>query len=220
MVFLGAPRRRVWQRSSLSLAQGYSLAFSDGASKFIGNLQYFGAFASQADHRNLSALAGWMGVLDQPSLGNTRIPALLYCFYQMQFAAVTAVIAFGAIAERGRIGPTLVAVFCWLTLVYCPIACWTWNPAGWSFQMGTLDFAGGGPVHVASGTAALAFSVFLGHRKDRATPEVYRPHSVSHVVLGTVMLWFGWFGASVVSLETIQTCSPCFEASTVEASWR
>lgn len=155
---------------------GYSLTFSDTASAFIGDLRYFGL-------RNVDI---------QPSIGSTKIPALLFCLYQSMFACITAVLAMGGFAERTRILPILVVTFCWLTVVYNPVACWTWNANGWGYIHGDLDFAGGGPVHITSGTAGLAFSLFLGKRRGYGTEKLaYRPHSVSHVVLGTTLLWFG-----------------------------
>ena len=101
----------------------------------------------------------------------------------------------GAIAERGRLGPTLVFIFIWSTLVYDPIACWTWNTNGWSHTLNVLDFAGGTVVHISSGSTALAISLFLKNRKGYGTEQLtYRPHNVTYVVLGTVFMWFGWFG--------------------------
>jgi Amt family ammonium transporter len=105
----------------------------------------------------------------------------------------------GGTLERGALGPSLFFIFIWSTIVYNPVACWTWNPNGWIFVMGGLDFAGGGPVHISSGAAALAYSFIIGRRRDRSgqiSPKVpmYRPHDVTVVVLGIVMLWFGWFG--------------------------
>jgi len=158
---------------------GFSLAFSDTASPFIGNLKYFAL----------------KGVLAQPSVGSSRIPSLVFCIYQCMFAAITPCIALGAIAERGRLGPILVFLFVWSTLVYDPIACWTWNPNGWSFKRGIMDFAGGTPVHISSGTAALAISIYLGKRKGYGTERLaYKPQNTTYVILGTVFLWFGWFG--------------------------
>jgi len=158
---------------------GYSLAFSDGASKYIGDLKYFAL----------------QGVDETPSVGSTRVPAIVYCVYQLMFAAITPILAIGAVAERGRLGPLMVFVFVWSTLVYDPIACWTWNPKGWSFILGGLDFAGGTPVHISSGTAALAISIYLGKRRGYGTERLaYKPHNTSYVILGTVFLWFGWFG--------------------------
>ena len=151
-------------------------------------------------------------VLLQPSQGSPRIPALLFCIYQCMFAAITPMIALGAIAEHSRLGPTLVFVFVWGTIVYNPIACWTWNPIGWSFIMGGLDFAGGTPVHISSGTAALAISLYLGKRRGYGTERLaFKPHNTTYVVLGTVFLWFGWFGfnggsALSANLRAVQAC--------------
>jgi Amt family ammonium transporter len=158
---------------------GYSLAFSDGANAFIGDLKHFAL----------------MNTLDAPSIGSTRVPAIVFCVYQLMFAAITVVLATGAIAERGKLGPMLVFMFMWATLVYDPIACWTWNSKGWSYKLGGLDFAGGTPVHISSGTAALAISIYLGKRRGYGTERLaYKPHNTSYVVIGTVLLWFGWFG--------------------------
>ena len=91
--------------------------------------------------------------------------------------------------------PCVIYMFVWSTLIYDPIACWTWNPHGWSNRLGTIDFAGGTPVHISSGTAALAYSYMLGKRRGHGTQELnFRPHNVTHIILGTVFLWVGWFG--------------------------
>ncbi|KAI0383783.1 ammonium transporter [Hypomontagnella monticulosa] len=158
---------------------GYSLTFSHTASSYIGDLSNF----------------GFKDVLAQPSVGSPRIPDLLFAVYQGMFSAITVALATGAVAERGRMLPCVIFMFIWSTIIYDPIACWTWNPAGWSNRMGGLDFAGGTPVHIASGTAALAYSMMLGKRRGHGTHELnYRPHNVTHIVVGTVFLWVGWFG--------------------------
>jgi ammonium transporter, Amt family len=158
---------------------GYSLSFSHTAGKFIGDMENF----------------GFRNVLGAPSVGSSRIPDLLFAVYQGMFAAITVALAIGAAAERGRLAPAMAFAFVWSTVVYDPIACWTWNPAGWVFDLGGLDFAGGTPVHISSGAAALAYSLMLGKRKGHGTHELnYRPHNVTHIVLGTVFLWVGWFG--------------------------
>jgi len=158
---------------------GYSLTFSRTASPFIGDLANF----------------GFKDVLAHPSVGSDRIPDLLFAVYQGMFSAITVTIATGAVAERGRMLPCVIFMFIWATLVYDPIACWTWNPRGWSNKMGGLDFAGGTPVHIASGAAALSYSLVLGKRRGHGTHELnYRPHNVTHIVIGTVFLWVGWFG--------------------------
>jgi Amt family ammonium transporter len=158
---------------------GYTLAFSHTAGKFIGDMENF----------------GFRNVLGAPSVGSTKIPDLLFAVYQGMFAAITVALAIGAAAERGRMLPAMVFSFVWSTVVYDPIACWTWNSHGWSFIMGGLDFAGGTPVHISSGAAALAYSLMLGKRRGHGTHELnYRPHNVTHIVIGTVFLWVGWFG--------------------------
>jgi ammonium transporter, Amt family len=104
-------------------------------------------------------------------------------------------LAVGAFAERAHLGPLLVFVFLWATLVYDPIACWTWNPNGWSAVHGSYDFAGGTPVHISSGSAGLAISIYLGKRRGYGTEALaYKPQNTTYVVLGTIFLWFGWFG--------------------------
>ncbi|OAP54492.1 hypothetical protein AYL99_10940 [Fonsecaea erecta] len=158
---------------------GYSLAFSHSAGKFIGDMENF----------------GFRNVLGAPSVGSSKIPDLMFAVYQGMFAAITVALAIGAAAERGRMLPAMVFSFIWATVVYDPIACWTWNSSGWVFKMGGLDFAGGTPVHISSGAAALAYSLMLGKRRGHGTHELnYRPHNVTHIVIGTVFLWVGWFG--------------------------
>ena len=158
---------------------GYSLAFSHTSGKFIGNLSNI----------------GFRNVLAQPSVGSSKIPDLLFAVYQGMFAAITVALAIGAVAERGRLAPAMAFAFIWSTVVYDPIACWTWNSSGWVYQLGGLDFAGGTPVHISSGAAALAYSLMLGKRKGHGTHELnYRPHNVTSIVIGTVFLWVGWFG--------------------------
>ncbi|EUC67750.1 ammonium transporter, partial [Rhizoctonia solani AG-3 Rhs1AP] len=158
---------------------GYSLTYSDRANRFIGDLKYFAL----------------RGVLGKPSIASVRIPAIVHCVYQLMFAAFTPMLALGGFAERCRLGPVAPFVFVWSTLVYDPIACWTWNNAGWSNLMGAIDYAGGTPVHISSGTAALAIAIYLGKRSGYGTESLkYQPHNTTYVVLGTVFLWFGWFG--------------------------
>jgi Amt family ammonium transporter len=155
---------------------GYSLAFSHRAGPFIGNLDNFAL----------------VNVLAAPSVGTSKIPDILFCLYQGMFAAITVALAVGAVSERGRMFPCVIFMFVWSTLVYDPIACWTWNPHGWSYRLGGLDFAGGTPVHISSGTAALAYSYMLGKRSGHGTHALnYRPHNVTHIVIGTVFLWVG-----------------------------
>ena len=87
----------------------------------------------------------------------------------------------------------MVFTFFWATLVYCPIACWVWNVNGWAYTWGVLDYAGGGPVEIGSGMSALAYSMVLGRRQEKMMLN-FRPHNVSLITLGTILLWFGWLG--------------------------
>jgi ammonium transporter, Amt family len=199
---------------------GFSLAFSETGSAYIGDLSksLFFFFLNINYHLFLTFFPplpeyfGLKGVLDGPSIGSPRIPSIAFCVFQLMFAAITPMIALGAVAERARLGPTLVFTFIWSTIVYDPIACWTWNSNGWSFVLGGLDFAGGTPVHISSGTAALAISIYLGKRRGYGTERLaYKPHNTTYVVLGTVFLWFGWFGfnggsALSANYRAVQAC--------------
>ncbi len=157
---------------------GYSLAFSSTATNgFIGNLDN----------------GGFVNVLAAPSPGSPLIPEILYALYQCMFACVTVAIIAGACAERGRMVPFLVFSFFWMTFVYCPVANWVWGTGGWAFKWSVLDYAGGGPVEIGSGAGGLAYSFMLGKRKEKMLLN-YRPHNVSLVTLGTILLWFGWLG--------------------------
>ncbi|KAK3951769.1 ammonium transporter AmtB-like domain-containing protein [Pseudoneurospora amorphoporcata] len=158
---------------------GFSLSFSPGvaSSGLIGTLND----------------AFFMGVLDQPFVNSAHpIPDLLFAVYQGLFSAIAVVLAAGAAAERGRLLPCAVFMFVWATLVYDPVACWTWNPhgkGGWAYAMGILDWASGTPVHIVGGCASLAYSMVLGKRKGHGTHELnYRPHNVASVIIGTVFL--------------------------------
>ncbi|RUS33985.1 ammonium transporter AmtB-like domain-containing protein [Jimgerdemannia flammicorona] len=137
--------------------------------------------------------AFFRGVNTSPSMGNPKVPDVVFAVYQSMFASFTPALAIGSVAERGRLLPTIIFIFIWTTIVYDPIAYWTWNTNGWSNKMGVLDFAGGTPVHISSGAASLAYALILGKRQGHGTEE-FKPHNMAHVVLGTAFLWFGWFG--------------------------
>lgn len=153
---------------------GYSLTFSGTATNgFIGNLDSFG-------FKNV--LWGEAG---------DAIPELLFACFQGMFAAVTAAIIAGGIAERGRLLPLCVFTAFWVTIVYCPLACWVWSGEGWAAKWGVLDYAGGGPVEIGSGVGGFAYAIALGKRKEKLLLN-FRPHNVSLVTLGTALLWVGW----------------------------
>ncbi|TGZ83814.1 ammonium transporter [Ascodesmis nigricans] len=157
---------------------GYTLAYSRTAGKFIGNFDAIG-------FRNVAAA---------PSPGSGFIPEILFAIFQCFFAVVTVQIMIGGAFERGRLLPSMLFAFIWSTIVYSPVACWTWNGNGWLANLPSLDYAGGGPVHVASGFSSLAYALVLGKRKEKGSPTSHRhrPHNVTMVFIGTCFIWFGW----------------------------
>jgi Amt family ammonium transporter len=100
----------------------------------------------------------------------------------------------GGVVERIRFSSLLVFSVIWFTIVYCPLAHWVWGNGGWLARLGVLDFAGGTVVHINAGFAALAVAMVLGPRKGFKEKESMDPNSIPYVVLGTALLWFGWFG--------------------------
>ncbi|KAK6614257.1 ammonium transporter mep1 [Botrytis cinerea] len=142
----------------------------------------------------------------------------------LQFCATTAAIVVGAVAERGRLVPMMVFIFFWATIVYCPVACWVWNVNGWGFKYGVLDYAGGGPVEIVSGMSALAYSMVLGKRQEKMMLN-FRPHNVSLITLGTILLWFGWLGfnggsAFGANLRAVMACwNSCLAAMFGSITW-
>ena len=151
---------------------GYSLAFSAGNS-WIGDLS--------------NALLAGVG-LDAKG----TIPHVLFMAFQGTFAIITAALISGAIVERMRFSAYVTFITLWVLLVYAPIAHWVWG-GGWLAQWGALDFAGGTVVHVNAAVAALVAAFVVGKRQEYPSSSLL-PHSVPLVLLGSGMLWFGWFG--------------------------
>jgi Amt family ammonium transporter len=173
--------------SSISWAMlGYSLAFGESTTGFIGSIQYLWG-------QNIS--------LDTP-LGEQTIPAALFMLFQMKFAIITPALISGAVAERIKFSGYLVFTLLWSLLIYAPLACWTWNSNGWLMNLGALDFAGGTVVHLASGVSAIALVMILGPRKGKSLP----PNNITLTLLGAGLLWFGWFGfnaGSALAMDSI-----------------
>ncbi|PYI36892.1 ammonium transporter [Aspergillus indologenus CBS 114.80] len=157
---------------------GYSLAYSRDGGPFIGTLKNFGL----------------MEVLVAPSPGSAVLPEVVFCLFQLLFCACTVMIVVGGTFERGAILPSLIFSFWWATVVYCPLARWTWSSNGWLYNLPAIDFAGGGPVHIASGVSALAYALILGKRRDYGAPSFRKPHNTTLIFLGTVLIWTGWLG--------------------------
>jgi Amt family ammonium transporter len=157
---------------------GYSLSFGPDVHGIIGNLDWIG-------------LTG-VGVEPNPAYAPT-IPHILFMMYQAMFAVITPALITGAFAERMKFSAYFVFILLWSTLVYDPVAHWVWGTGGWLRQMGVLDFAGGIVVHLISGISALAAALLIGKRKGYLQEAMY-PHNLPMTVLGTGLLWFGWFG--------------------------
>ena len=121
-----------------------------------------------------------------------KIPHLLFMAYQATFAIITAALISGAVVERMRFAGYLWFIGLWSLLVYAPSAHWVWG-GGWLSGLGALDYAGGTVVHINAGIAALVLASFLGARKDHGR-QASLPHHVPSILLGTALLWFGWFG--------------------------
>ena len=155
---------------------GYSLAFGSSIGGFVGDFSFLG-------------LKG-VGLAPEPLYAAT-IPALLFLFFQLKFAAITPALIIGAFAERVRFSALLVFIVLWATLIYAPVAHWVWGDGGWLKSMGALDFAGGTVVHIVAGFSALAGAMVIGGRRE---PNGSRPNNVPFVILGAALLWFGWFG--------------------------
>ena len=153
---------------------GYSLAF-DGEGAIIGGLGH----------------VGLSGVGFEPR-GEGTIPHLLFMAFQGTFCIITVALISGAVVERMRFGAFMVFAALWSVLVYAVLAHWAFG-GGWLAQQGTLDFAGGVPVEMASGFSALAAALVVGARKDYGR-QALLPHNAMYVLLGAGLLWFGWFG--------------------------
>jgi Amt family ammonium transporter len=168
--------------SILWAAVGFSLAFG-GGSGWIGNFD----FAFLKDLGNVTELPGYTGDLA------LIIPPVLFMAYQMMFAVITPALITGATADRLKFSAYAVLIGVWSVVVYPAVAHWVFSPNGWLFKKGALDFAGGAVVHINAGAAALAVIIVLGARRGW-NHEPMPPHNLPFTILGTGILWFGWFG--------------------------
>ena len=121
------------------------------------------------------------------------IPHEAFMIFQAMFAVITPALIIGAFAERMKFSAFLIFTILWATFVYDPVCHWVWGVGGWLKDMGVLDFAGGTVVHVNAGIAALVTALVIGKRTGYANKPV-PPHNLPFTVLGTALLWFGWFG--------------------------
>jgi Amt family ammonium transporter len=157
---------------------GYSLAFGPSQGGIIGGLDWVG-------------LRG-VGLEPNPTYAAT-VPHQAFMVYQMMFAVITPALISGAFAERQRFKAFVLFSLLWATLVYDPVAHWVWAGGGWLHRLGALDFAGGTVVHITSGVSALVCAAVLGRRQGYGWASM-EPHNATMTILGTALLWFGWFG--------------------------
>ncbi len=166
--------------SVLWIVFGFSLAFGDSIGGFIGNPSTFLFF------KDVNSGEPW-------SLAPT-IPKSLFSLFQLMFAIITPGLVVGAVAERIRFNAYILFTVLFCILVYAPLAHWSWHPDGFLFKWGALDFAGGTVVHISAGCAALAGALVLKRRRVHLEGEEVPPANVPYVLIGTGLLWFGWFG--------------------------
>ncbi len=166
--------------SLIWVAFGFSLAFGESYHGLIGNPMTYFMFRG-------------VGGATHPDLAPT-IPLALFAMFQLKFAVITPALITGSFAERVRFSAYLVFMALFTIFVYCPLAHWTWHPQGFLRQWGVLDFAGGTVVHMSAGVAALAGAMFLGPRREHLDGGPHVASNIPYVLLGTGMLWFGWFG--------------------------
>ncbi|MEN9925778.1 MAG: hypothetical protein RL268_1904 [Pseudomonadota bacterium] len=162
------------------VAYGYGLAFGPEGNAFIAWGKWF--------------LAG----VTPDSLADTfsdgfKLPEYVFVSFQMTFAAITVALVLGSVVERMKFAAVMVFAAVWLTIVYFPIAHMVWAVGGLFFEMGALDFAGGTVVHINAGVSALVAALILGKRIGYGK-DIMAPHSLTMTMIGTGLLWVGWFG--------------------------
>lgn len=155
---------------------GFSLAFGESFYGLIGNPFTYFCFQN-------------VGLAPHPDFSPT-IPFLIFALFQLKFAIITPALITGSFAERVKFTSYLLFMVLFALLIYAPLAHWTWHPQGFLRQWGVLDFAGGTVVHMSAGFAALAGAFVLGKREVK----MHQPANIPFIMLGTGMLWFGWFG--------------------------
>lgn len=201
--------------SILWVIYGYSISFGSDIGHLVGNLDWF-------------ALKD-VGLMPNSDYAPT-VPHQAFMLFQMMFAAITPALISGAVAERFKFKSYILFLILWSTFVYFPLAHWVWGIGGWIRELGALDFAGGLVVHISSGFSALAAAIMVGKRKG-FTKKAMPPHNLSLTLLGTALLWFGWFGfnggsalganeTAVSSIVVTHICSASAALSWMLIEWK
>ncbi|GEO74148.1 ammonia permease [Levilactobacillus namurensis DSM 19117] len=169
----------------LWISLGYTMAFSGDILGVVGNLKHV-----------------FMAGINLASLTPTKIPVGVYSLFQMMFAIITPALFVGAIVGRIRFKFLLAFLAAWSILIYYPMVHLVWSPTGWLAKLGVLDFAGGTVVHINAGVTALVLSVWLGRRLKVDSQHHY---NLPWVLLGTAILWIGWYGFNAGSALAINS---------------
>ncbi|UTA70367.1 ammonium transporter [Emticicia sp. 21SJ11W-3] len=190
--------------SILWVTIGFSLAFGDSIGGFVGDPTTFFMFK---------------GVLESKpwSLAPT-IPLVVFAFFQLKFAVITPALVTGSLAERINFKSYVLFMILFSLFIYAPLAHWTWHPEGFLFKLGVLDFAGGTVVHMSAGWAALAGAIYLKRRRAHVESSFLPPANIPYVLLGTGLLWFGWFGFNAGSALSAGTLAASAFATTNTAA--
>jgi Amt family ammonium transporter len=194
---------------------GFSLCFGDSIGGFIGNPATYLFF------KGVNSGAPLLHGAAAPM----TIPLLLFSLFQLMFAIITPGLVVGAVAERIRFTSYILFIVLFSLLVYAPLAHWTWHPEGFLAKMGVLDFAGGTVVHISAGCAALAGALVLKRRQSHIEHKEIPPANIPYVLIGTGLLWFGWFGfnggsalaANAISVSAFATTNTA--AAAAGCSW-
>jgi Amt family ammonium transporter len=179
---------------------GFSLAFGNSIYGVIG------------DPRTFFMMRGMLGNATW-KLAPT-IPLILFAMYQLKFAIITPALITGAFAERIRFNSYVVFICLFFVFIYAPLAHCTWHPDGILYKLGVLDFAGGTVVHMSAGWAALASALYLKRRNE----QTHSPARITYVMIGTGLLWFGWFGFNAGSAMGANTLAVTALATSTTAS--
>ncbi|KAF8003630.1 hypothetical protein HF325_001078 [Metschnikowia pulcherrima] len=161
-------------------------------------------------------------VIPKPLMEGGNLPSVVNFCFNVFFPVATVQIFIGSIGERGRFLPSIVVGVIWTIVCYCPFAYWVWAPAGWLFNLGALDFAGGGPVHIASGIASLCYSWFLGPRglSGKRTGKITesKGHSSVTTFVGVTLIWAAWFCFNSGTLLSVNARTGYIFLNTILAS--
>ncbi len=190
--------------SVLWITVGYGMSFGTSLHGIIGDPM------SHLFYTGVVSAAPWPG--------GPTIPLTLFSLFQLMFAIITPALVVGAVAERVKFTSYVLFIVLFCIFIYFPVCHWAWHPEGFLAKMGVLDFAGGTVVHITAGCAALAGALALKRRKAHIANVETHPANVPYVLIGTGLLWFGWFGFNAGSALAANTLAVSAFATTNTAA--